>query len=94
MGPQIQILRFLTFQGCQSRKAIRFNYSFQKQHEDRKKKATGADERRTDDDRVVVGDEHLAVDVDELCDQASLQLGVSAQTGEGDVVHPLIVHCG
>lgn len=55
---------------------------------------TGADERRTDDDRVVVGDEHLAVDVDELRDQASLQLGVRAQAGKGDVVHPLIVHCG
>lgn len=58
------------------------------------KKALGADERRTDDDRVVVSDEHLAVHVDELRDQASLQLGVSAQAGEGDVVHPLIVHCG
>lgn len=38
MGPQIQIFRFLTFQGCQSRKAIRFNQSFQKQREDRGKK--------------------------------------------------------
>lgn len=59
-----------------------------------KKKATGADERRTDDDRVVVGDEHLAVDVDELRDQASLQLDVRAQASKGDVVHPVIVHCG
>lgn len=32
------------------------------------------------------------MDVDELRDQASLQLGVRAQAGKGDVVHPLIVH--
>ncbi len=51
-----------------------------------------ADERLTYDDRVVISDEHLAVDVDELCDQASLQLSVSPQPSEGDVVHPLVVH--
>lgn len=34
------------------------------------------------------------MDVDELRDQASLQLGVSPQAGEGDVVHPLVVHWG
>lgn len=50
------------------------------------------DDRLTDDDRIVVGDEHLAVDVDELGDQTSLQLSVSPQTSEGDVVHPLVVH--
>lgn len=49
-------------------------------------------DRLTNDDRVVVSDEHLAVDVDELRDEAPLQLGVSPQTGEGDVVHPLVVH--
>lgn len=47
---------------------------------------------RTDDDRVVVGDQHLAVDVDELGDQLPLQLGVSPQTRDGDVVHPLVSH--
>lgn len=49
-------------------------------------------DRPTDDDRVVVSDEHFAVDVDEFCDEASLQLRVGPQTGEGDVVHPLIIH--
>lgn len=49
--------------------------------------------RLTDDDCVVVSDEHLAVDVDELRHQAPLQLGVSPQAGERDVVHPLVVHC-
>lgn len=48
--------------------------------------------RLTDDDCVVVSNEHLAVHVDELRHQASLQLRVSAQAGEGDVVHPLVVH--
>lgn len=48
--------------------------------------------RLTDDDCVVVGDEHLAVDVDELRHQASLQLSVSPQARKGDVVHPLVVH--
>ena len=57
-------------------------------------KVTEADERRTDDDCVVVSDEHLAVDVDELRDQTALQLGVRPQTGEGDVVHPVVVHWG
>lgn len=57
-----------------------------------RQEATEADERLTDDDYVVVDDEHFAVDVDELCDQASLQLGVSPQAGDGDVVHPLVVH--
>lgn len=57
-----------------------------------RQEATGADERLTDDDCVVVSDEHFAVDVDELCDQASLQLSVSTQAGDGDVVHPLVVH--
>lgn len=51
-----------------------------------------ADERLTDDDCVVVSDDHLAVDVDELCDQPSLQLSVSPQTSKGDVVHPVVVH--
>ena len=55
---------------------------------------TEADERLTDDDCVVVSDEHLAVDVDELSYQAALQLGVRPQTGEGDVVHPVVVHWG
>lgn len=48
--------------------------------------------RLTNDDCVVVSDEHLAVHVDELRHQASLQLRVSPQAGEGDVVHPLVVH--
>ena len=47
---------------------------------------------RTDDDGVVVGDEQLAVDVDELSDEASLQLCMGPHTGKGDVVHPLVVH--
>lgn len=34
------------------------------------------------------------MDIDELCDQASLQLGVCPQTSKGDVVHPLVVHWG
>lgn len=51
-----------------------------------------ADGRLTDDDCVVVSDEHFAVDVDELCDQTSLQLSVSPQAGERDVVHPVVVH--
>lgn len=46
----------------------------------------------TNDDGVVVSNEHLAVDVDELCDQASFQLSVSPQSSKGDVVHPLIFH--
>lgn len=50
--------------------------------------------RLTDDDCVVVSDEHLAVDVDELRHQATLQLRVGPQAGEGDVVHPLVVHWG
>lgn len=62
-----------------------------KQHRENKVKQQKRD-RLTDDDRVVVGDEHLAVDVDELRDQASLQLGVSPQASEGDVLHPLVVH--
>lgn len=49
-------------------------------------------DRLTNNDCVVICDEHLAVDVDELCDQASLQLSVSPQTSEGNVVHPLVVH--
>lgn len=49
-------------------------------------------DRLTDDDCVVVSDQHFAVDVDELGHQASLQLYVCPQTGEGDVVHPLVVH--
>lgn len=49
-------------------------------------------DRPTDDDCVVISDEHFAVDVDELCDEASLQLCVGPQTSEGDVVHPLIIH--
>lgn len=53
---------------------------------------TEADERLTDDDSVVVSNEHLAVDVDELGDQLSLQLSMSPQTGDGDVVHPLVSH--
>lgn len=48
--------------------------------------------RFTDYDGVVVGDEHLAVDVDELGDQLPLQLSVSPQTSDGDVVHPLVSH--
>lgn len=47
----------------------------------------------TDDDGVVVGDEHLAVHVDELGDQPPLQLSVSPQTTDGDVVDPLVPHC-
>lgn len=46
----------------------------------------------TDDDSVVVGDQHLAVDVDELRHQLPPQLSVSPQAGDGDVVHPLISH--
>lgn len=46
----------------------------------------------TDDDGVVVGDQHLAVDVDELRHQLHPQLSVSPQAGDGDVVHPLISH--
>lgn len=46
----------------------------------------------TNNDGVVVGDEHLAVDVDELGHQFSLQISVSPQTGDGDVVYPLISH--
>ena len=46
----------------------------------------------TDDDGVVVGDQHLAVHVDELGDEFPLQLGVSPQAGDGDVVHPLVSH--
>lgn len=46
----------------------------------------------TDYDGVVVGDEHLAVDVDELGDQLPLQVSVSPQAGDGDVVHPLVSH--
>ncbi|TNN33572.1 hypothetical protein EYF80_056269 [Liparis tanakae] len=49
-------------------------------------------DRLTDDDRVVVGDEHLAVHVDELRHQPTLQLRVSPQAREGDVVHPMVVH--
>lgn len=49
-------------------------------------------DRLTNDDCVVVSDEHLAVDVDELCDEAPLQLSMSPQASEGDVVHPLVVH--
>lgn len=47
----------------------------------------------TDDDGVVIGDEHLAVHVDELRHQLCLQLSVSPQTNDGDVVHPLVPHC-
>lgn len=49
-------------------------------------------DRLTDDDCVVISDQHFAVDVDELCHQASLQLCVCPQTSEGDVVHPLVIH--
>lgn len=47
----------------------------------------------TDDDGVVVGDQHLAVDVDQLSDQRPLQVGVRPQAGERDEVHPLVPHC-
>lgn len=46
----------------------------------------------TDDDGVVVSDEHFAVHVDQLRHQFRLQLGVSPQTSKGDVVHPLVPH--
>jgi len=46
----------------------------------------------TDDDGVVIGDEHLAVDVDELGDQLPLQGGVGPQARDGDVVHPMVPH--
>ena len=48
--------------------------------------------RFTDDDGVVVGDEHLAVDVDELRHQLPLQRRVGPQTSDGDVVHPRVAH--
>lgn len=47
----------------------------------------------TDDDGVVVRDEHLAVDIDELSDELPLQISVSPQTSDGDVVYPVISHC-
>lgn len=46
----------------------------------------------TDDDGVVVRDEHLAVNVDELSHQFSFQVSVSPETSEGNVVHPLFSH--
>lgn len=46
----------------------------------------------TDDDGVVIGDEHLAVHVDELGDQLPLQLGVRPEAGDGEVVDPLVPH--
>lgn len=46
----------------------------------------------TDDDCVVVGDEHLAVHIDELGDQLPPQLGVSPEAGDGEVVYPLVSH--
>lgn len=65
-----------------------------KKKKNKGQKVTEVDERLTDDDCVVVSDEHLAVDVDELRYQAALQLGVRPQTSEGDVVHPVVVHWG
>src|SRR4029434_8758663 len=46
----------------------------------------------TDDDGVVIGYEHLAVDVDELCHQAPFQFSMCAQSSKRDVVHPLVIH--
>lgn len=58
----------------------------------RRRQKPAPPEPLTDDDGVVVGDEHLAVDVDELGDRPPLQLGVGPQTGDGDVVDPLVSH--
>lgn len=68
------------------------NRSWWNNIKEKKIESERADERLTDDDGVVVSDEHLAVDVNELCDEASLQLSVSPQASEGDVIHPMVVH--
>lgn len=47
----------------------------------------------TDDDGVVVGNEHLAVHIYQFSHQLSLQLSVGPQTPKRDVIHPLIPHC-
>lgn len=47
----------------------------------------------TDDDGVVVCNEHLAVHIYEFSHQSSLQLSMGSQTSKRDVIYPLIPHC-
>lgn len=44
----------------------------------------------TNDDRVVIGNQQLAVDIDELSDQFSFQLCIRSEPTEGNVIDPLI----
>lgn len=46
----------------------------------------------TDDVAAVVGDQGLAVNIDELCDQWLVELGMSPRAAERDVLAPLVLH--
>lgn len=47
----------------------------------------------TNNNRVVISNEQLAVDIDELGDQVPLQLCVCSQATKRYVIYPLIANC-